>query len=81
MDWILTVVGITGFLLAGRKVWWAWYVNLGCQALWAIYALTTGQYGFLVAAALYTAVFTKNAVQWTRERPQVKAEPEGITHA
>jgi len=32
-----------------------------------MYALVTAQYGFIVAALLYTVVFTKNAISWTRE--------------
>lgn len=67
-SWLLTVVGVTGFILAGRKVWWAWYVNLGCQALWAAYAVATHQWGFLVSAGVYTVVFGRNAAVWTRER-------------
>ena len=68
MDWVLTIVGLTGFVLAGRKVWWAWYVNLACQALWLAYALITQQYGFIVAALAYSVVFTRNAIAWTRDR-------------
>lgn len=67
-SWLLTAVGVIGFILAGRKVWWAWYVNIGCQALWLAYALVTHQYGFIVASVVYTVVFTKNAISWTRER-------------
>lgn len=67
MDWIVTVVGLTGFILAGRKIWWAWYVNLACQALWVIYAFTTHQYAFLVSAAVYSVVFGQNALKWTKE--------------
>lgn len=66
-SWALTLWGIVGFVLAGRKVWWAWYVNIACQVLWYAYAFVTEQYGFVVAATLYTVVFTKNAVAWTRE--------------
>lgn len=68
-SYLLTAVGLTGFFLAGRKVWWAWYINIGCQVLWFAYALITQQYGFIVAAFAYTFVFTQNAVKWTRERP------------
>lgn len=67
-SWILTAVGLTGFVLAGRKVWWAWYVNLACQGLWFAYALVTEQFGFIVASVVYTFVFAQNAVRWTRER-------------
>lgn len=66
-SWILTAVGLTGFVLAGRRIWWAWYVNIACQALWLTYALTTNQFGFVVASAVYTVVFTQNAIRWTRE--------------
>ncbi len=65
-SWILTAVGLSGFFLVGKKVWWSWYINLGCQALWFAYAIATTQYGFIVASILYAVVFTKNAVQWTR---------------
>lgn len=75
MDWLLTVVGLTGFVLAGRKVWWAWYVNLACQALWLAYALITQQYGFIVAALAYSIVFTRNAIAWTKDRHR-RAEDE-----
>jgi hypothetical protein len=68
MDWILTAVGLTGFILAGQKVWWAWYVNIACQVLWFWYAISTEQYGFIVASVVYTIVFTRNAIKWTRER-------------
>lgn len=67
-SWLLTAVGVTGFVLAGRKVWWAWYVNIGCQVLWVTYAVVTEQWGFIAASAVYTVVFTQNAIRWTRER-------------
>ena len=69
---LLTVVGITGFLLAGCKVWWAWYVNIGCQFLWAAYAVATQQWGFIAASAVYAVVFTRNAVAWTIEHREEK---------
>lgn len=67
-SWLLTAVGLTGFILAGKKVWWCWYINIGCQVLWFAYAIVTDQYGFIVAALAYTFVFTKNAIAWTKER-------------
>lgn len=66
-SWILSAVGLTGFFLAGKKVWWAWYVNIANQILWLTYSLITEQYGFLVATAAYTVVFTRNAISWTKE--------------
>lgn len=66
-SWILSIIGLAGFFLAGKKVWWCWYVNIANQVLWTVYALVTEQWGFLAATAAYTFVFTKNAISWTRE--------------
>lgn len=78
-SWALSAVGITGFVLAGRRVWWAWYVNLGCQALWLAYSLITKQYGFLAATIVYIFVFWKNARRWTKERKQTKENEDGCS--
>lgn len=78
-SWVLTAVGLTGFVLAGRKVWWCWYINIACQALWFTYAIVTEQYGFIVASLAYTFVFTQNAVKWTREhklRKKINERPK-----
>ncbi len=66
-SWILTAVGVTGLYLAGKKVWWAWFVGLGAQALWLAYAVSTKQYGFLVSAVAYGWVYAKNGRAWMRE--------------
>jgi hypothetical protein len=66
-SWALAAVGLAGFFLAGRKVWWAWYVNIANQGLWTAYALYTDQLGFLAGAAVYLVVFSMNAYRWTRE--------------
>ena len=66
-SWILTIIGLTGFYLAGRKVWWCWYVNIANQIIWAAYAVITQQWGFLVGVGAYTFIFTKNAISWTEE--------------
>jgi len=66
-SWAVTAVGLIGFYLAGKKVWWCWYVNIGNQVLWTFYAVLTRQWGFLLGVAFYLFVFTKNAITWTRE--------------
>lgn len=66
-SWVLTLMGVTCFWLAGRKVWWAWYVGLATQTVWAAYSIATQQWGFLVGCAFYTWVYVTNTVRWTRE--------------
>ena len=71
-SWLLTATGLTCFFLAGRKIWWAWFVGLASQVLWLGYSLATQQWGFLVGVALYSWVYAGNALRWTREH---RAEP------
>ena len=66
-SWLLTAVGLSCFWLAGRRVWWCWYIGLGGQVAWLAYSLITQQWGFLVGVAAYSIVYTRNAIQWTRE--------------
>lgn len=77
-SWALTVVGVTTFILAGRKVWWSWYVGIACQVLWLAYALITEQMGFLVGVVVYTFVYVKNSIAWTKEHraPMAKASKD-----
>lgn len=67
-SYLLTAVGVPGLWLAGRKVWWAWFVGLGAQGLWLAYALSTKQYGFLVSAFAYGFVYARNGLRWMKER-------------
>lgn len=67
-SWILTAVGVTGLYLAGKKLWWAWYVGLGAQILWVAYAISTEQYGFIVSAFAYGSVYLKNGMAWQKAR-------------
>lgn len=66
-SWLLTIVGVTGFFLAGKKIWWSWYVNIACQGLWLYYGWHTDQWGFVIASCIYFVVFSRNAYNWTRE--------------
>lgn len=72
LSWVVGAVGLTGFYFAGKKKWWSWYINLGCQILWATYAFVTGQPAFLVTAAVYFVIFAINARKWTKEHLAVK---------
>lgn len=65
-SWILTAIGATGLLLAGKKVPWAWLVGLGAQVLWVAYAVATRQWGFLASAFIYGSVYLRNHLLWQR---------------
>ena len=73
-SWLLTIVGLTCFWLAGKRVWWCWYIGLAGQAAWLAYSLITQQWGFLAGVAAYSVVYTRNAIQWTRDRRPVQED-------
>lgn len=82
LSWLVGAIGITGFFLAGRKVWWSWYVNIACQVFWVLYAIASSTPAFFVTAAFYTAVFSYNAWKWTKGRKVVDPEESSmVRHA
>jgi hypothetical protein len=63
-SWLLTLVGVFGLWLAGRKDRRGWIVGLCAQVLWIAYATATHQWGFYVSAFAYGAVYLRNARAW-----------------
>ena len=57
--------------VAGLKKTWGWLVSMGTQALWAVYAVGTGQYGFLVGTVSYFLVYLNNWLLWRTSRSLV----------
>lgn len=70
-SYALAAVGILGIYLAGRRSRIGWAVGVGAQALWIVYALVTGQPGFIVSALAYAAVYGRNWWRWTHEADEV----------
>ncbi len=66
-SWILAIIGVTGIYFVGKKTIWGWVVLSVNEVLWIIYAVTTKQYGFIVAAVAYGIVYIKSFIQWQRE--------------
>lgn len=71
-SFVLAAVGIAGIYLAGRKSKWGWGLGLAAQVLWVVFALTTAQYGFILTAVAYGAVYGKNLWQWHKEDARKK---------
>ena len=66
-SWILAIIGVTGIYFVWKKTIWGWVVLGVNEVLWIIYAVTTKQYGFIVAAIAYGVVYVKSFIQWQRE--------------
>jgi hypothetical protein len=67
-SWVLAAIGVTGIFFVGRKVIWAWLLLLFNELLWIIYAVTTKQYGFIVAALAYGVVYIRSYIHWSKEK-------------
>lgn len=78
LSYVITGIGLLGFHLAGKKIWWSWWINVGNQVVWTVFALVTGYYAFLIGTAFYFFVFTKNAISWTREHFHPTPQPERL---
>jgi hypothetical protein len=63
----LAACALVGYWLVGQKRPVGWLVNIGTQVIWVGYALATHQYGFLLTAACFTVLFSRN--WWTWRRP------------
>ena len=63
----LAALGILGLYLAGRKNAWGWALGLAVQFPWAVYAVITEQYGFIVSSVAYGWVYAKNFIAWRKE--------------
>lgn len=66
-SWILAAIGVTGIYFVGKKTIWGWLVLLVNECIWIAYALSTKQYGFIVMATAYAAVYIKSFIQWQKE--------------
>lgn len=62
----LAAIGILGIWLAGQKRALGWAVGVAAQLLWVAYAVVTGQWGFILSAVVYGAVYGLNWWRWTR---------------
>jgi uncharacterized YccA/Bax inhibitor family protein len=58
--WILTGLQVVALWAAGRRQWWAWLLGAGVQPVWIIYAILTGQLGFVPGCLVSAAVQVYN---------------------
>ena len=66
-SWALAVVGVVGIYFVGKKTLWGWFVLLFNETLWIAYAIVTEQYGFIVSAIAYGAVYIQSYIHWKRD--------------
>lgn len=65
---VLAVIGLIGIHVAGKKSHWGWFIGMGAQILWLIFAVVTAQYGFILSAVAYGWMYGKNWWKWRKEK-------------
>jgi nicotinamide riboside transporter PnuC len=66
-SYLLAAIGVTGIFFVGRKTIWGWLVLCVNECIWIAYAIATKQYGFIIMALAYTAVYIKSYMGWKSE--------------
>ena len=66
-SWILAAIGVSGIYFVGRKTIWGWLVLLFNEAIWIAFAVVTEQYGFIVSAVAYAAVYIRSYLHWRED--------------
>lgn len=66
-SFVLSFIGIAGIILAGSKYKLGWLIGLAVQPLWVWFAVSTGQYGFIINAVIYAAVYARNWLLWYKD--------------
>lgn len=60
----LAPFGLLGMYVVGLKKRWGWVLSMTTQVLWALYAVGTFQFGFLIGTVSYFLVYLKNWRGW-----------------
>jgi len=66
-SWILAAIGVSGIYFVGKKTIWGWLILLFNEIIWIAYALITTQYGFIVSAVAYAAVYIRSYLHWKED--------------
>ncbi|NEE01828.1 hypothetical protein [Phytoactinopolyspora halotolerans] len=58
--WILTGLQVLAMWAAGRQKWWGWLLGACVQPVWIVYAILTGQLGFVPGCLVSAVVQLQN---------------------
>ena len=66
-SYVLAASGVAAIYFIGKKRIWGWIWATLNEAMWIYYAVTTKQYGFILAAIAYSVVYIKSYMYWKKE--------------
>jgi hypothetical protein len=59
-SWIAAAVSIVGLWVGGHSPRAGWVYGIACQAVWAAYGWSTGQYGMIALSAAFVLIYLRN---------------------
>lgn len=65
--WVLSIAGAYMAFQAGSLKRWAWALGLFLQALWLVWILCSGHYGFLVQNLALWVIYFRNHLKWNKK--------------
>ena len=71
-SWVLSVLGVVGIWLTGKKHWHGFAVGIVNEIAWVAYAIKTHQIGFIFGSTIYIAVYSLNINKWLSEAKRSK---------
>jgi hypothetical protein len=69
--WVLfsmEIVGVTGMLVVGKKIWWGWMIVLLHSIPWFIYSISHDKPGFIAMSVMWWISHAYNMTKWRREQ-------------
>lgn len=66
-SWFLSIIGVIGLYLTGRKKWHGFAIGLASEIAWVWYSVLTKQWGFIFGATIYIAAYVFNIKLWWEE--------------
>ena len=66
-SWALSVIGVVGIYLTGRKNWRGYAVGIVAECAWVWYSIITKQWGFIFGSTIYISVYLFNINKWISE--------------
>jgi hypothetical protein len=72
VSWVLSILGVVGIYLTGKKKWYGFAVGIANECAWVIYSVNTKQWGFIFGSTIYIAVYSLNINKWLSDERKNK---------
>jgi len=67
VSWALSILGVIGIYLTGKKKWYGFAVGIANECAWVIYSINTKQWGFIFGSTIYISAYCLNISKWWDE--------------